>query len=176
MAKKLTEGDIVDFSHRVTTLGLLPNGTEIRFFRKRDGRRVRSDFTITRQHIITSNLPVPGGKESVAAFIERALKLVTTDLKARGIEARLYSPAGELLSGNTHIDSIRALPGLPGEEHDNTGELFGMVIVNAGLGESLTFGDVHALYREMDAMLPGFKGALEKNAARIRGKDQGTTP
>jgi len=44
------------------------------------------------------------------------------------------------------------------------------LIRKTGLGETLSLGDVGALYREMAAMLPGFKGKLVKHAALIQGK------
>lgn len=171
MAAKLVESTIDDLSWRVVRHAKLPHGTEIRFFDKRNERRKRSDWRIKRKHVVSSNLHVPADDESVRSYLVHVEALISADLRARGIVMKLYAPDGSLFNGNTHIGSVRAETPLPSDgDGDDSATLFGELVCNAGLGESLSLGDVGALYRELRDMLPGFEGKLVKHAAVIQGK------
>lgn len=177
MSRKLKESSIIDFSQRVTEMARLPNGTELRFLRKCDGRRIRSDFVVKGWHITASTLPVPDDKDTVSTFLENARALLSTDLKARGIELSLVGPNSEALFGNTHIGNVRKIPGRPSSgEQGATVELFGMLVENADIAEDLSLQQLGALFREFRDMLgQDFVRALEKSAARIRAKSQGSS-
>jgi hypothetical protein len=171
MAAKLVESSIEDLSRRVVRHAKLPHGTEIRFFDKRNDRRKRSDWHIKRKHVVASNLHVPADDETVSSYLGCVEALITSDLRARGIVMKLYAPDGSLFNGNTHIGSVRAETPIPSDgDGDDSVSLFSDLVCNAGLGETLSLGEVGALYREMAQMLPGFEGKLVKHAALIQGK------
>lgn len=168
MSKQLKQSTIEDLSQRVVTLAELPNGCTFRLFNKTRARYVRSDFSIKRKHIIPAHLKRPEDGDTLAYFLSEVNGLISTDLKARGLELRFYGPRGEYFAGNTHISTIRAVPGLPPEDDDDTVAQFGQIVQNAGLGDELSTEQVRKLYREMKETLSGFEGKLTKSADVIR--------
>jgi len=70
-------------------------------------------------------------------------------------------------SPETHISTIRAVPGLPPDDDDTVAQ-FGQIVQNAGLGDELSSEQVRKLYREMKETLSGFEGKLTKSAEVIR--------
>jgi hypothetical protein len=171
MAKKLKTSTIEEFSHRVVEHGLLPNGSTIRFTRKKTGRQVRSDFTVKRQHVTTANLPVPTDNMTVSAFLESVGSLLSTDLHARGITMQLFGPEGEYFSGGTRIKNVRKAPGVSTGSSASSVDLLAQIIENANLDVEFSIRDMGVFYHELREMLgDGLDRALEKNAARIRAK------
>jgi len=168
MSKQLKQSTIADFSQRVVDLAELPNGCSLRFTYTRTKRQVRSDFTVKRKHVTATNLSIPDGDDTLATFLQAVGELLSTDLKARGIEIQLIGPNGEFFAGNTHMKTIRALPGLPPEDDDDTVALFGQILLNAGLGDELSKSQTQQLYRELKNTLSGFEGKLSKSADVIR--------
>lgn len=171
MTKQLKESTIAELSQRVVAHSLLPNGSELRFTRRSTGRRVRSDFVVRRRHVTEANLPVPDDKDRVSHLLENVVGLLSTDLKARGIEVNLFAPYGVPIAKQTQIGSVRTYPGIVEDSGDDPVDLFSVLIDNADIDFEPSLLQLRGLFREMSDMLgEGFSNAMLKNAAKIRAR------
>lgn len=96
-----------DFSQRFLRFQRLAHGAELRLYRRHDGRRVRSDFSIKRRAINANNVKLLEGSDRVSELIQSAKDVLTTDIDARGIEMRLYGPGNDRVNGNTQVKTLR---------------------------------------------------------------------
>lgn len=182
---KVKETTLADLSWRVVDQAGLPNGCEVRAYRRKNDRRVRSDFEIIRRHITEKTLPRPRGSTTVAALIEDLYSLIVTDFKARGIVLRLHGPQGQWIDGHTHLKSVREMepvPVAPGDaeyfagstvetppagESRDTMQTFWRLLENAGVPDSLTVSQSGSLYKELSKLGAGFERSLIAHADRI---------
>lgn len=173
MTKQLKESTIAELSQRVVAHSLLPNGSELRFTRRSTGRRVRSDFVVRRRHVTEANLPIPDDKDRVSHLLENVVSLLSTDLKARGIEVNLFAPYGVAIAKQTKVGSVRGYAGIVDDSVDDPVELFATLIDNADIDFKPTLFQLRGLFQEMTNMLgEGFSNALLKNAAKINARAQ----
>ena len=174
MSKQLKESTIAELSQRVVAHTLLPNGSELRFTRRSTGRRVRSDFVVRRRHVNATNLPIPDDKDRVSLLLDNVVALLSTDLKARGIDLNLFAPYGVPIAKQTQIGSVRtSYPGIVEDSGDDPVDLFATLIDNADIDFKPTLLQLRGLYQEMTNMLgEGFENAILKNAAKINARAQ----
>lgn len=108
MVTNLIESPWANFSAKFVKFQGLPFGCELRLF-KPDGRKVRSDFKVKRKKVNTRTLVKADDNATVSALLEMARECLSTDIRARGLRLCLYSPAGEKINGNTHLQNVRRL-------------------------------------------------------------------
>ena len=80
MARTLKSSTLADFSSKLVKFHKLPNGTEIRLYRKKTERRVRSDFTVKRQVINPRNISRLHDSCNVRDFLDKSKALLSTDI------------------------------------------------------------------------------------------------
>lgn len=148
MALKLKSSEWRDFSERIVRIYGLPKGSELRLYRKRDGRRVRSDMVIKRRAVNRSNVKQLKGADTVAHLLRRACTLLSTDIEARGLEVRLYGPDGGRVYGNTHIRTFRESWPAGGEWDSESADVFLNILETSGLGDA-SLQQAFALYNQL---------------------------
>ena len=159
MAKRLRTSSLADFSAKLVRFQRLPHGTEVRFYRKWDGRRVRSDFTLKRKFIKSTTVRKLDDGKNVRDLLDFAHSRLSTDIQARGFEMVLFGPDGERINGNTLLRTVRSMAAKPTDgDGEKAIELFIALLENAGL-EEVTMWQAGTLYRELRDLL---KGALDQ--------------
>lgn len=166
MVRTLKSSKLSDFSSKLVKFHKLPNGTEIRLYRKKTERHVRSDFTVKRQAISQKNIPKFGDTCNVKDFLDMSRELLSTDIEARGLEMRLYAPDGNRVYGNTFLGTVRNLePRI--EDSDEVLDLFITLLENCGL-EDITIRQAGRLYNYLNEILGDSLGiSLLRNESKI---------
>ena len=170
MSKRMKESTISDFSERTTRVAGLPVGCEIRFFKKRDGRKVRSDFVLKRRAINTTNLPEPADTDTVSSYLDSVKALLSTELQTRGLDMHFYNQKGQPIVGNTRIGTVRKsdVTYLANFRHAPV-FLFGTIVDNSkAFDESLSLAQTRDLYNEFrDIFGDVLDSTLKKRAKAI---------
>lgn len=104
----LTESTIPDFSKKLLRKQGCPAGYTLRAYHRLDDRHVRVDMKVKRRVVKDSTVNVLDDSDRVSALIAEANRLLSTDLKARGIYLRLLNEQGEVLDNGTGMKAIRA--------------------------------------------------------------------
>lgn len=107
MKEKIKSGEWSDFSKRIVRIHGLPDEAEIRLYRKKDGRRIRSDFVVKRKAVNSGNVVQLKDTDRVSDFLAAVRDLLSTDVEARGLEMRLYDEDGNRVNGNTQLKRLR---------------------------------------------------------------------
>jgi hypothetical protein len=167
MARTLKSSALSDFSSKLVKFHKLPNGTEIRLYRKKTKRRVRSDFTVKRQAINPKNISKLDDSSNVRDFLDKSRALLSIDIEARGFEMRLYAPDGSKLNGNTLLESVRKFEPHITEDSDEVFDLFITFLENCGL-EDITIRQTSRLYNHLNEILDDSLGRfLLRNECKI---------
>jgi hypothetical protein len=167
MARKLKISTLANFSSRLVKFHKLPNGTEIRLYRKKTGRRVRSDFTVKRKGINAGNISKHDNLSNVKDFLNEARNLLSTDIEARGLEMQLFGPDGNRVNGNTLLGTVRSFEPNITEDSDKALDLFITILENCGL-EDITIRQAGRLYNQLNEILgKSLDISLIKNESEI---------
>lgn len=134
MAAKLKSSDWSDFSERFVRIQSLPRGTELRLYRLRDDRRVRSDFSVKRKAINRTNVPQLDDSVRVMKLLEEARTLLSTDIDARGLEMRLYAPDGTHIGNSKSLGKVRQMEPAVTDKNEPF-EIFSELLDDVGLGD-----------------------------------------
>ena len=153
MTAKIKSSEWSDFSQRIVRIHGLPKGTELRLYRKRDGRRVRSDFSVKRKGVNRTNVAQLTGTDRASDLMAGAKALLTTDIDARGLEMRLYGPDGDRIYGNTYLQTIRQME--PALQNDGEPvEIFLDLLAEFGI-DDIPIRQAGALYHRMRDVMGG---------------------
>lgn len=152
MARSLKSSSLADFSSRLIRFHKLPKGTEIRLYRKKTERRVRSDFTVKRKGINSKNINQLHDLYNVRDFLDEARSLLSTDIEARGFEMQLFAPDGSRINGNTLLVNVMKLEPQVSEDSDKTLDLFITLLENCGL-EDISLRQAGKLYLQLDGII-----------------------
>ena len=152
MTAKMKSSQWSDFSQRVVRIHGLPKGSELRLYRKGDGRRVRSDFGIKRKAVNRSNITQLGGTDRISEFFADVMRLLSTDITARGFEMRLYGPDGDRIYGNTFVQTVRDIE--PLQSRVDPVEIFLDVLEEAGI-DDISLRQAGALYTSLRDIMGG---------------------
>lgn len=146
----LTESTIPDFSRKLLRKQGCPKGYTLRAYHKIDNRQVRVDMKVKRLFVNESTVHVLSDSERVSSLIDEANRLLSTDLKARGIYMRLLNERGEVLDNGTGMKSIRAEV----EKANAPGEMdaVAMFLDEAGLGD-MPMVDSRLMVQELHELL-----------------------
>ncbi|MGP5370335.1 hypothetical protein ACTXN4_23085 [Pseudomonas helleri] len=144
---KLKSSTLAEFSEKMVKYQKLPYGTEIRLYRKKTDRRVRSDLILKRKVISQKYIDKFEGSENVKSFLDAARSLLSTEIETRGMEMRLYDPEGSRLNGNTLISTVRDLDDKDSDDSGKIIYLLNEVLESCGI-EDCTLRQVGSL-REM---------------------------
>lgn len=167
MVRKLKLSSLSEFSSWLVRFFGFPNGTEIRLYRKKTGRRIRSDFTVKRKAINSSNLTKLPNSSNVRAFLDEALSVLSTDIEARGLEMQLFAPDGGRLNGNMLLGKVRKLEPNVSEDSDEVLDTFIALLENCGL-DDINLHQAWRLYNQLDKILDKHLSvSLVKNASNI---------
>jgi hypothetical protein len=167
MARRLKSSTLVEFSARLVRLFGLPRGSEIRVYRKKTGRRVRSDSTVKWRAIDAKNIERLPDSSNVRELLDEALGVLSTDLEARGCDVYLYAPDGNRLNGNTLLGTVRSLEPIASEHDGEEFDTFIALLENSGL-EDISLQQAGRLYRQLDQILEErLRISLARNAERI---------
>lgn len=86
-------------------------------------------------------------------FLADATNILSTDIKTRGIEIKLYSPEGTRINGNMFLGTVRAFePRFDGEDREKALELFFTLLENCGL-EDISYRQAGRLYRQLNDIM-----------------------
>lgn len=96
-----------EFSRKFSKQQGLPLGTALHLY-DANGRKKRADWQVKRKKV--RSVPRANGSETVHSLLQTATGLLSTDIIARRLKIRLASPQGDLIPGNTHVRTVRALP------------------------------------------------------------------
>ena len=96
-----------EFSRKFAKQQGLPLGTALHLY-DASGRKKRSDWHVKRQKV--RSVPRADGSQTVHSLLQTATDLLSTDINARRLKIRLASPRGDLIPGNTHVQTVRDLP------------------------------------------------------------------
>ncbi len=153
MPQRLKSSTLADFSDKLVRWQEFPRGTEVRLYKRNTERRVRSDFLLKRKAITSKSLPRLPDSQTVMRFLADATHILSTDIKARGIEMKLYSPDGTRINGNTLLGTVRAFePRFDDEDREEAVDLFFTLLENCGL-EDISYRQAGRLYRQLDDIL-----------------------
>ncbi|AFS39165.1 hypothetical protein AWH61_12300 [Alteromonas sp. W12] len=167
MARKLKSSSLADFSTKLVRFHKLPNGTEIRLYRKKTERRVRSDLTVKRKGINSKNIEVFKDSWNVRDFLDEARALLSTDVEARGLEMQLFAPDGSRIYGNTLLGNVRKLEPKIEEDSGKPLNLFLMLLENSGL-EDISLRQAGNLYRQINEIIDSsLEFSLLENESKI---------
>ena len=167
MARKLKSSSLADFSTRLVRFHKLPNGTEIRLYRKKTERRVRSDFTVKRKGINSKNLEKFGDSWNVSDFLDEARAILSTDIEARGLEMQLYAPDGSKINGNTLLGNVRKFDPKIDEDCGKALNLFFTLLENCGV-EDISVLQAGQLYCQLNEIIDNsLEISLLKNESKI---------
>lgn len=167
MARKLKSSSLADFSTRLVRFHKLPNGTEIRLYRKKTERRVRSDFTVKRKGINSKNLEKIGDSWNVGDFLDEARAILSTDIEARGLKMQLYAPDGSKINGNTLLGNVRKLAPKIDEDGGKALNLFFTLLENCGV-EDISVLQAGQLYCQLNEIIDNsLEISLLKNESKI---------
>lgn len=167
MARKLKSSSLADFSTKLVRFHKLPNGTEIRLYRKKTERRVRSDLTVKRKGINSKNIEVFDDSWNVRDFLDEARALLSTDVEARGLEMQLFAPDGSRIYGNTLLGNVRKLEPKIEEDGGKALSLFLTLLENSGI-EDISLRQAGNLYRHINEIIDSsLEVSLLKNESKI---------
>jgi hypothetical protein len=171
MARKLKSSSLGEFSSKLIRFHKLPNGTEIRLYRKKTERRVRSDFTVKRKSINSKNVEKLDNSMNVRNFLDMARDLLSTDIEARGFEMQLFAPNGSKINGNTLLGNVRNFePRITedqDEDEDGAFDLFMTLLENCGL-DDISLRQAMKLYKQLNGILgDSLDSLLLKNEGKI---------
>ena len=167
MTRKLKSSSLADFSSKLVRFHKLPNGTEIRLYRKKAERRVRSDFTVKRKGINSKNVSEFDDSWNVKDFLDEAKDLLSTDIDARGLEMQLFAPDGSRINGNTLLGNVRRLEPQIDEDSDKALDLFITLLENCSL-EDISIRQAGQLYNQLNDILDNsLDVSLLKNERKI---------
>lgn len=167
MVRKLKSSSLSEFSSKLIKFQYLPNGTEIRLYRKNTQRRVRSDFTVKRKSINSKNIDRMHDTWNVKDFLDEAKELLSTDIEARGFEMLLFAPDGSKINGNTLLGTVRDLEPLIKEDSDESITLFSLLLQNCGLDDTDDH-QIKLLYNQLNEILDNtLNKSLVKNERKI---------
>lgn len=153
MAAKIKSSEWSDFSHRIVRIHGLPKGTELRLYRRSDGRRVRSDFGVKRRAVNRTNVAQLNGSDRISDLLANAKSLLSTDVDARGLEMQLYGPGGGRIYGNTHLQTVRNMePALQGDGEPV--EIFLDLLADLGI-DDIPLRQAGALYHRLRDVIGG---------------------
>ncbi len=153
MTAKIKSSEWSDFSQRFVRIHRLPKGTELRLYRRSDGRRVRSDFSVKRKAVNRTNVTRLIGNDRVSELLADARALLSTDIDARGLEMRLYGPDGDRINGNTHLQTVRSMePAL--QDDGEPVEIFLDLLADVGI-DDIPIRQAGALYSRLRDVLGG---------------------
>lgn len=169
MTAKIKSSEWSDFSRRIVRIHGLPKGTELRLYRKNDGRRVRTDFNIKRKAVNRTNVAQMSGTDRVSDLLADAKTLLSTDIDARDLEMRLYAPDGDRIYGNTHLQTVRNMePALKDDDNESI-EIFLDLLGDAGI-DDIPIRQAGALYNRLRDVMGGdcFDKQLLRSAQAAR--------
>jgi hypothetical protein len=168
---KTKKSPLKDFSSRFVKLQGLPNGTEVRLYRRRDHRRVRSDLVLERKLMSARVMEKMDDDKNVRDVLNFARSLLLTPIEDEGFEMILFGSNGERLNGNVLLRNVRLMPPKPFEGDDTrVFELLSQALQNAGFEEP-TLGQTALLFHELDTIVDGtLMRALLANESRIWAK------
>ncbi|MGK0270764.1 MAG: hypothetical protein ACI88H_001414 [Cocleimonas sp.] len=172
MVKKLKSGPLNELSSKLAKFQELPFGTEFRLYRKKTGRRVRSDITIKRKAVNSKNISRLGDSWNVKDLIDQTVAFLSTDITARDLEMQLFAPNSSRINGNTLLGNVRKLdPKVDDESNDNrTLKVFNLlasVLENSGI-EDVTITQIGQLYNQLNEILNNtFDSSLLESESKI---------
>jgi hypothetical protein len=153
MTAKIKSSEWSDFSQRIVRIHGLPKGTELRLYRRRDDRRVRSDFSVKRKAVNRTNVAQLNGTDRVSDLLADAKTLLSTDIDARGLEMRLYGPDGDRINGNTYLQTVRNMePAL--QDDVEPVEIFLDLLADVGI-DDIPIRQAGALYSRLRDVMGG---------------------
>ena len=153
MTAKIKSSEWSDFSYRIVRIHGLPKGTELRLYRRSDGRRVRSDFSIKRKSVNRTNVAQLESTDRVSDLLANARALLSTDIDARGLEMQLYGPGGDRIYGNTHLQTVRKMePAL--QDDGEPVEIFLDLLADVGI-DDIPIRQAGTLYRRLRDVMGG---------------------
>jgi len=153
MTAKIKSSEWSDFSKRIVRIRGLPKGTELRLYRRSDGRRVRSDFSVKRKAVNRTNVEQLNGTDRVSDLLADARTLLSTDIDARGLEMRLYGPDGDRINGNTYLQTVRNMePAIQDDEEPV--EIFLDLLADVGI-DDIPIRQAGALYSRLRDVMGG---------------------
>ncbi|MBV1929544.1 MAG: hypothetical protein KUG81_08550 [Gammaproteobacteria bacterium] len=167
MARKLKSSSLADFSSRLVRFHKLPNGVEIRLYRRKTERRVRSDFTVKRKGINSKNVAKLNDSLNVRDFLNEARGLLSTDIEARGLDMELFAPDGSRINGNKLLGNVRKFEPQINEDSDEALNLFITLLENCGL-EDISIRQAGQLYDQLNGIIDNsLDVSLLKNDSKI---------
>lgn len=173
MSEKLKSSLWSDFSARVVAMSDLPNGTDLRLYRKSDHRRVRSDLAVKRKHVTAGKFESLDDGDTVSTFLLFVKSLLSTDIEARGLELRLYGPDGSRIFGNTHIGTIKSQWGISRDESSFALKEFWKILGRAGLHD-IAIRQANRLFTELqDLVGPEFTRRLSETSSDAAKRSEG---
>jgi len=152
MARKLKSSTLADLSSRLVKFHELPYGTETRLYRKKTGRRVRSDFTVKRIAINSKNIAKLDDSRNVTDLLNESINLLSTDIEARGLEMELFAPDGSKVDENTLLGTVRAFEPQVTDDCDEGFDLFMTLLENSGL-EDISVRQAGRLYNQLNGIV-----------------------
>jgi len=153
MTAKIKSSEWSDFSQRFVRIHGLPQGTELRLYRRSNGRRVRSDFSIKRKAVNRTNVAQLSGTDRVSDLLADAKAILSTDINARGLEMWLFGPDGNWINGNAHLQTVRNMePTL--QDNGEPIEAFLDLLTDAGI-DDIPIRQAGVLYNRLRDVMGG---------------------
>lgn len=124
---------LAEFSSRLCKYQDFPQGCEIKLYKYKNNRMIRSDFNVQKIEICQKNIDKLADSANVRDFLDCAGKLLITDLNKEGVELQLFYPNGVRVNGNTLLCTIRGFSPFENESIDPALNKFTKLCKNSGI-------------------------------------------
>lgn len=137
---------LAEFSSRLCKYQDFPQGCEIKLYKYKNNRMIRSDFNVQKIEICQKNIDKLADSANVRDFLNCAEKLFITDLHLEGLELLLFYPNGTRVNGNTLLTTIRGFLPLDVQNTDPALDKFIELCKECGLDNHAS-SEINNLYQ-----------------------------
>lgn len=135
-----------EFSSRLCRYQDFPKGCEIKLYKYKNNRMIRSDFTVKKVEISPKNIDKLANTANVRDFLNCAKNLLITDIQKEGAELQLFYPNDTRVNGNTLLSTVRGFSPFDKEYIDPSLTKFIQLCKKCGF-ENHTSQEINKLYQ-----------------------------
>lgn len=146
MAKALKTSTFAEFSAKFVRFHGLPFGCELKLWRDKSERYARNDMLVKRKGINRKNCQPLSDDQRIRELLDEAERMLSMDLKARGLTLWLTGPDGSSIDTRTHTGTVRAMEAAEEPYITDGKAIFQEVIESCGLDDVLSVKQSGALY------------------------------
>ena len=137
-----------EFSLRLCRYQDFPQGCEIKLYKYKNNRMIRSDFNVKKIEINQKNIDRLANTANVREFLNCANNLLITDIHKEGLELQLFYPNDTRVNGNTLLSTVRGFSPFESEIADPALVKFTQLCKECGVEDGASLA-VNTLYQSL---------------------------